>query len=117
MNILIMGMGYVGVTTGLVFAELGWQVTGLDTDTIKIQALSEGELSFYEPGLDLLLKKHIESGKINFTSSPEKGIRENDIIFICVGTPPIKMEAQIFRLFEEQPKVLELSWMTIKLLL
>ncbi|MDR6551138.1 UDP-glucose/GDP-mannose dehydrogenase family protein [Paenibacillus qinlingensis] len=90
MNILIMGMGYVGVTTGLLFAELGWQVTGLDTDTIKIQALSEGKLSFYEPGLDLLLKKHIESGNINFISSPEKGIRENAIIFICVGTPSDK---------------------------
>lgn len=90
MNILIMGMGYVGVTTGLIFAELGWQVTGLDTDTMKIQALSEGKLSFYEPGLDLLLKKHIASGKINFISSPEKGIRENNIIFICVGTPSDK---------------------------
>ncbi|KRF06533.1 nucleotide sugar dehydrogenase [Paenibacillus sp. Soil766] len=90
MNILIMGMGYVGVTTGLVFAELGWQVTGLDTDTMKIQALSEGKLSFYEPGLDLLIKKHIASGKINFISSPEKGIRENNIIFICVGTPSDK---------------------------
>ncbi|CAH1220654.1 UDP-glucose 6-dehydrogenase YwqF [Paenibacillus allorhizoplanae] len=90
MNILIMGMGYVGVTTGLVFAELGWQVTGLDTDTIKIQALSEGKLSFYEPGLDQLLKKHIATGKINFISSSEKGIRENNIIFICVGTPSDK---------------------------
>ena len=90
MNILIMGMGYVGVTTGLLFAELGWQVTGLDTDTMKIQALSEGKLSFYEPGLDLLLKKHLESGTNSFTSSPEKGIRENAIIFICVGTPSDK---------------------------
>src|SRR3954470_17434434 len=90
MNILIIGMGYVGVTTGLVFAELGWQVTGLDTDTVKIQALSEGKLSFYEPGLDDLLMKHLESGKINFISSPEKGIRENTIIFICVGTPSDK---------------------------
>ncbi|KRE71409.1 UDP-glucose dehydrogenase family protein [Paenibacillus sp. Soil750] len=90
MNILIMGMGYVGVTTGLVFAELGWQVTGLDTDTIKIQALSEGKLSFYEPELDQLLKKHIATGKINFISSSEKGIRENNIIFICVGTPSDK---------------------------
>ncbi|NOU67888.1 nucleotide sugar dehydrogenase [Paenibacillus sp. LMG 31461] len=90
MNILIMGMGYVGVTTGLVFAELGWQVTGLDTDTRKVEALSQGKLSFYEPGLDLLLQKHIASGKINFISSPEMGIRQNDIIFICVGTPSDK---------------------------
>lgn len=90
MNILIIGMGYVGVTTGLVFAELGWQVTGLDTDTVKIKALSEGKLSFYEPGLDDLLMKHLASRKISFISSPEKGIRENSIIFICVGTPSDK---------------------------
>ncbi|WP_082927460.1 UDP-glucose dehydrogenase family protein [Paenibacillus oryzisoli] len=90
MKILIMGMGYVGITTGLLFAELGWQVTGLDTDTMKIHALMGGKLSFYEPGLDLLLKKHLESGNIHFTTSPEKGIRENDIIFICVGTPSDK---------------------------
>src|SRR4051812_9174114 len=87
MNILIIGMGYVGVTTGLVFAELGWQVTGLDTDAIKINALSEGTLSFYEPGLDLLVKKHLVSGNIRFTSSPEEAIRENSVIFLCVGTP------------------------------
>lgn len=90
MNILIIGMGYVGVTTGLVFAELGWQVTGLDTDAMKIKALSEGTLSFYEPGLDLLLTKHLVSGNIRFTSSAEEAIRENSVIFLCVGTPSDK---------------------------
>jgi UDPglucose 6-dehydrogenase len=90
MNILIIGMGYVGVTTGLVFAELGWQVTGLDTDEMKIKALSKGSLSFYEPGLDHLLTKHLRSGNIRFTSSPEEAIRKNSIIFLCVGTPSDK---------------------------
>ncbi|WP_028552055.1 UDP-glucose dehydrogenase family protein [Paenibacillus sp. UNC451MF] len=87
MNILIMGTGYVGVTTALVFAELGWNVTGLDTDSRKIQTLSEGKLTFYEPGLEDLLIKHLKTGNIHFTSSPEKAIQENHIIFLCVGTP------------------------------
>ncbi|WP_314588152.1 UDP-glucose/GDP-mannose dehydrogenase family protein [Paenibacillus terrigena] len=90
MNILIMGMGYVGVTTGLVFAEQGWNVTGLDTDSMKIQALSEGKLTFYEQGLDDLLLKHLKSGNIRFTSSTKQAIRDNNIIFLCVGTPSDK---------------------------
>ncbi|TCZ80204.1 UDP-glucose/GDP-mannose dehydrogenase family protein [Paenibacillus albiflavus] len=90
MNILIVGMGYVGVTTGLVFAELGWNVTGLDTDTMKIQELSEGKLSFYEPGLDLLLVKHLASQQIRFTTSLATAIRDNSVIFLCVGTPSDK---------------------------
>ncbi|OCT15755.1 nucleotide sugar dehydrogenase [Paenibacillus pectinilyticus] len=80
-------MGYVGVTTGLVFAELGWKVTGLDTDALKIQSLSEGKLSFYEPGLDILLSQHLQSDNIRFTSDPIQAIREHSVIFLCVGTP------------------------------
>ena len=87
MNILIIGMGYVGVTTALVFAELGWKVTGLDMDARKMQSLSEGMLSFYEPGLDLLLRKHLQTTNIQFTTDAEKAIRDNSIIFLCVGTP------------------------------
>ncbi|MCR8632903.1 UDP-glucose dehydrogenase family protein [Paenibacillus radicis (ex Xue et al. 2023)] len=87
MNILIMGTGYVGVTTGLVFAELGWNVTGLDPDQKKTQSLSQGELTFYEPGLNTLLREHLQSGRIRFTSEPEMAVRDSNIIFLCVGTP------------------------------
>ncbi|BBH21090.1 UDP-glucose 6-dehydrogenase [Paenibacillus baekrokdamisoli] len=87
MNILIMGTGYVGVTTGLVFAELGWNVTGLDPDPAKINSLSQGKLTFYEPGLDTLLLKNLKSGNIHFTSDPEMAVRESSLIFLCVGTP------------------------------
>ncbi|NOU94846.1 nucleotide sugar dehydrogenase [Paenibacillus sp. LMG 31456] len=90
MNILIMGTGYVGVTTGLVFTELGWNVIGLDPDHNKTASLSQGELTFYEPGLDTLLRKHIESGRIRFTSDPEIAVRESNVIFLCVGTPSDK---------------------------
>lgn len=87
MKILIIGTGYVGTTTGLIFCELGHKVTGLDLDEQKIQALQTGKLHFYEPGLEDLLKKHIEVQNIIFTKDTQTAIKENDLIFICVGTP------------------------------
>ena len=87
MNILVIGTGYVGATTSMVFAELGWNVTGLDSDASKIKQLKQGLLHFYEPGLEELLLKHIRSGQIRFTMNKEKAIQDNDLIFICVGTP------------------------------
>jgi UDPglucose 6-dehydrogenase len=87
MNILVIGTGYVGSTTSMVFAELGWNVTGLDTDAHKIQQLKQGTLHFYEPGLEELMRKHVQSGRIRFTTNKEAAIQENEIIFICVGTP------------------------------
>lgn len=87
MNILIVGMGYVGVTTGLVFAELGWRVTGFDTNEAKLNRLAAGALPFYEPGLDALLVKHSHEGGIRFTSDLETALRQHQVIFLCVGTP------------------------------
>lgn len=87
MNILIVGTGYVGTTTGLIFCEMGHQVTGLDLDERKIQALQAGQLHFYEPGLENLLTKQIEDGQITFTKDTETAVKDNDVIFICVGTP------------------------------
>ncbi|MBO8171444.1 MAG: UDP-glucose/GDP-mannose dehydrogenase family protein [Bacillaceae bacterium] len=87
MKILVIGTGYVGTTTGLVFAELGHQVTGLDTDEKKVEMLSKGKAYFHEPGIDEMLNKHVATGQICFTTDKKKAIRENDLIFICVGTP------------------------------
>lgn len=87
MNILILGMGYVGVTTGLVFAELGWNVVGYDPNERRLQALKSGKLPFYEPGLEELLHKHGGSGKIRFTPDVAAAVKDCEIIFICVGTP------------------------------
>lgn len=87
MKILIIGTGYVGTTTGLIFCEMGHKVTGLDIDEQKLQNLQSGKLHFYEPGLEELLNKHIEKGNIQFTNNTELAIKENDVIFICVGTP------------------------------
>nr|WP_269153250.1 UDP-glucose/GDP-mannose dehydrogenase family protein [Neobacillus sedimentimangrovi] len=86
-KILVIGTGYVGTTTSLIFCEKGHQVTGLDLDDRKIQALTSGKLHFYEPGLEELLTKHITNRNISFTTGTETAIKENDVIFICVGTP------------------------------
>lgn len=87
MDILVVGTGYVGTTTALIFAEQGHRVTGLDVDTNKIENLQAGKLHFYETGLEELLNKHLQQKNIVFTTNVEKGIRNNEIIYICVGTP------------------------------
>ncbi|MEO2076892.1 MAG: UDP-glucose/GDP-mannose dehydrogenase family protein [Bacillus sp. (in: firmicutes)] len=87
MKILIVGTGYVGTTTGLIFCEMGHQVMGLDLDDNKIKALEAGKLHFYEPGLEDLLAKHVAAKNITFTKKTKKAVKENDVIFICVGTP------------------------------
>jgi UDPglucose 6-dehydrogenase len=89
MNILAVGTGYVGTITALVLAEMGWKVTGLDIDVQKINRLQEGLLHFYEPGLENLLKKHLKTKQIQFTTDKIRAIKDNEVIFICVGTPPL----------------------------
>lgn len=87
MNILVIGTGYVGTTTALVFAEQGHQVMGVDVDEKKISSLKAGKLHFYEEGLEELLCKHLAQDKICFTTNMEEAIQKNEIIYICVGTP------------------------------
>lgn len=82
----VIGTGYLGATHAACMAELGFTVVGLDTDAEKVAALAQGQLPFYEPDLDHLLKKHVESGALTFTTDPA-AISEADVHFICVGTP------------------------------
>ena len=82
----VIGTGYLGATHAACMAELGFTVVGLDTDAEKVAALAQGQLPFYEPDLDHLLKKHVESGALAFTTDPA-AISEADVHFICVGTP------------------------------
>ncbi|MFF2479626.1 UDP-glucose dehydrogenase family protein [Paenibacillus sp. NPDC058071] len=89
MKILIIGTGYVGATTAMVFVEVGWQVTGLDIDAGKIERLRQGRLHFHEPGLEDLIAKHVQSGRLQFTTDKETAIEEHDVIFLCVGTPSL----------------------------
>ncbi|MEH7223923.1 UDP-glucose/GDP-mannose dehydrogenase family protein [Bacillus sp. JJ1566] len=87
MNVLVIGTGYVGTTTGLVLCENGHKVIGLDIDKNKIDSLNEGKLYFYEKGLDEVLVTHLNRGNISFTTEAMDAIQNSDIIFICVGTP------------------------------
>ncbi len=83
----VLGLGHVGLATGLGFAELGWSVIGTDSDEAKAKRVGEGEPPFYEPGLAELLGKHLASGRFRVIVEVLKLVREADILFICVGTP------------------------------
>lgn len=88
MKITVIGTGYVGLVTGTCFAETGIDVTCVDIDKNKIKMLLDGQVPIYEPGLDSLLERNLEKGRITFTTSLAKGIQGSDAIFIAVGTPP-----------------------------
>jgi len=85
----VIGTGYLGATHAACMAELGFDVIGIDTDATKITLLSQGELPFYEPGLDDLLRKHVATGKLRFSTNFED-LADADVHFICVGTPQRK---------------------------
>jgi UDPglucose 6-dehydrogenase len=83
----VLGTGYLGATHAVCMAELGFDVLGLDVDAEKIARLSAGEVPFYEPGLEPLLRKNLESGRLRFTTSFEEVAEFGDVHFLCVGTP------------------------------
>ena len=87
----VIGTGYLGATHAVCMAELGYDVIGLDVDRSKVDRLNAGEVPFFEPGLDELLRKNIEAGKVRFTTSYDD-IAHADVHFLCVGTPQKKGE-------------------------
>ncbi|MDO5673966.1 MAG: UDP-glucose/GDP-mannose dehydrogenase family protein [bacterium] len=87
MNIAMIGTGYVGLVTGTCFAEFGHSVTCIDKIAEKITALKNGEIPIYEPGLDVMVQKNVEEGRLHFTTEMEQAIPEADAVFIAVGTP------------------------------
>ncbi len=88
MRLTVFGSGYVGLVTGVCLAEVGNNVLCVDVDQRKIDMLKRGESPIYEPGLDDLLKKNIEAGRIKFTTDPAEGVNHGLFQFIAVGTPP-----------------------------
>ena len=88
MKIAVIGAGYVGLVTAACFSELGNKVVCIDIDESKIRKLNEGIIPIYEPGLEELVKKNRKENRIIFSTDLRKSIRESEIIFICVGTPP-----------------------------
>ena len=87
LNISVIGTGYLGATHAACMAELGFDVIGVDVDPEKIDALSRGELPFHEPGLPELIRKHVASGRLRFTTDIEGVGAWGDVHFIAVGTP------------------------------
>ena len=87
MKIAVIGTGYVGLVAGAGFAETGNDVIGADIDTEKIAMLERGEVPLYEPGLEPLVKRNMEAGRLSFTTDVAAAVRASEVVFIAVGTP------------------------------
>ena len=88
MNITVVGTGYVGLVSGSCFSEMGMNVTCVDIDEVKIRNLKNGIIPIYEPGLDELVLKNVNDGRLHFSVSLESCLNDSDAVFIAVGTPP-----------------------------
>jgi UDPglucose 6-dehydrogenase len=88
MDICVVGTGYVGLVTGAVFADLGNDVVCVDKVRGKIDSLKAGKMPIYEPGLEEMVVRNIQDGRLTFTTDLPAAVRQSDVIFIAVGTPP-----------------------------
>ncbi|MBN1594064.1 MAG: UDP-glucose/GDP-mannose dehydrogenase family protein [Candidatus Coatesbacteria bacterium] len=88
MNICVVGVGYVGLVTGAVFADLGNDVICVDIDEKKVEDLKKGIMPIFEPGLKEIVVHNSKDGRLTFTTSIKEGVRKSEIIFIGVNTPP-----------------------------
>ena len=87
MRIAMIGTGYVGLVSGACFADFGHQVTCVDKDAGKIDALRRGEIPIFEPGLDALVASNVKAKRLDFTTDLTAPVAEADAVFIAVGTP------------------------------
>lgn len=88
MKIAVVGTGYVGLVTGTCFAETGNKVFCVDIDQSKVDRLSNGEITIYEPGLEKIFLRNLKEGRLKFTTDLQSGIQEAEIIFLALPTPP-----------------------------
>ncbi|MDE3253988.1 MAG: UDP-glucose/GDP-mannose dehydrogenase family protein [Bacteroidota bacterium] len=88
MKIAVVGTGYVGLVTGTCFAETGNKVICIDVDAAKVEKLSKGEITIYEPGLEKIFLRNLKENRLQFTTDLAEGIREAAIIFLALPTPP-----------------------------
>ena len=88
MKIAVVGTGYVGLVTGTCFAETGNHVICVDIDQRKVEKLSNGQITIYEPGLEKIFLRNLKEKRLSFTTSLEEGIKEAEVIFLALPTPP-----------------------------
>ena len=108
----MIGTGYVGLVSGVCFADLGNDVVCVDKDIFKINKLKKGIIPIYEPGLSELVKKNYKSGRLSFTTNLSEAIKNSQVIFICVGTPTKKNSnaadlSQVFNVAKEIGKFIK----------
>ena len=87
MHVAMIGTGYVGLVSGVCFADFGHQVTCIDKDAAKIDQLRQGGIPIYEPGLDVLVAKNVREGRLSFDTEAAAAVKSADAVFIAVGTP------------------------------
>src|ERR1700722_4559009 len=88
MEVTIIGCGYVGLVTGTCLASIGHSVRGVEVDQRKIQALMDGHCPIFEPGLQGLMQENDASGQLQFTGNVKAAVKDAEVVFLCVGTPP-----------------------------
>jgi UDPglucose 6-dehydrogenase len=87
MKLCVIGTGYVGLVGAAIFSDWGNDVIGVDIDEEKIERIKKGEMPIYEPGLSEIVLKNIAENRLSFTTSLAEGVKNSEIVFICVGTP------------------------------
>ncbi|WP_176503088.1 nucleotide sugar dehydrogenase, partial [Cobetia sp. 5-11-6-3] len=88
MKITVFGTGYVGLVTGTCLADVGHDVICMDVDAAKIERLKQGEIPIFEPGLESMVTRNVEAGRLNFTTDAREAVAHGVLQFIAVGTPP-----------------------------
>lgn len=88
MKIAVVGTGYVGLATGTCFAGTGNKVTCVDINIAKVEKLSAGQITIYEPGLEKIFLRNIKERRLNFTTQLEEAVEDAEIIFLALPTPP-----------------------------
>ena len=89
-NITVVGTGYVGLVSGACLADFGNRVTCVDTDPAKIERLRQGVIPFFEPGLEELVTRNVQEGRLRFDVDLIRALKGSKVVFITVGTPPRK---------------------------
>src|SRR5919107_664634 len=88
MDVTIIGCGYVGLVTGTCLASIGHTVRGVEKDARKLKTLQDGHCPIFEPGLQELMNEHYASGQLQFTDNVKAAVKDAEVIFLAVGTPP-----------------------------